>query len=377
MQRTQLVLLTAVLACGDDPTAAGPDPDSSAGSSGGPGSSPTATSDPASTGESSSLSSAQDSSGAADTGSSVGSSEGAGSESTGEPPPPRDAIAVAVGYGTRRVRSLDGLTWTDFVEVDPNGGDDDNLLRGVGWGDGVFVAVGGGGNGFSMRSLDGIVWQDEVHELDGFLSDVAYLDGVFVAAGGNGLRLRSLDAGVSWQDQTPYFAGHYRAIAAGNGIAVAIGHTYGDTNVGLVATTSDGASWSAEQMIGAAHSGGCLAFGGGVFVARDDAGDLRSSSDGLAWSEVVLDLEGSGAVLRAEARFVTAGDGVYWVSDDGARWSELASPTVRTPVGWLDGHYLTLGWPATIDASDDLLAWENVFAPGGSGLTDIAVGSPS
>ena len=28
------------------------------------------------------------------------------------------------------------------------------------------------------------------------------------------------------------------------------------------------------------------------------------------------------------------------------------------------------------DISDDLASWQNVFAPGGSGLTDIAVGVP-
>lgn len=312
-------------------------------------------------------------------GSEPASSSGAvdGSESSSGEPPARDAIAVAVGYGTRRVRSDDGLEWTDFVEVDPDGGDDDNLLRGIGYGDGIFLAVGGAGAGFSMRSFDGIAWQDENHELGSFVSDVAWSDDTFVAAGGNGLRVRSLDGGVTWQDDGPYYSGHFRAIAAGNGVFVAVGHTYGDTNVGLVDTTLDGAEWSGEQLVGAPYGGLGLAFGAGTFVSRDESGALRTSDDGQAWSSVVQQLDGGGAVIFADGGFVTAGSGAYWTSEDGSTWDELASPDVRSPVGFVAGQWLTLGWPATIDASSDLLAWQNVFAPGGSGLTDVAVGPPS
>jgi hypothetical protein len=336
-------------------------------SSGGP-----TTLDPSTSGDPASGTSGADDSSSSDPASS--SSDADGSESTGETPA-RDAIAVAVGYGTRRVRSEDGLEWTDFVEVDPDGGDDENLLRGIGYGDGVFLAVGGAGLGFSMRSFDGITWQDETHVFDAFASDVAWLDGTFVAAGGNGLRMRSLDGGVTWQDMGPYYSGHFRAIAAGNGVVVAVGHTYGDTNIGIVDTTSDGASWSGEQLVGAPYAGLGLAFGAGVFVSRDEAGAVRSSSDGVEWGGV-LELDDGGAVLFADGRFVTADIGAYWTSEDGTTWDELAADDVRTPVGFVAGQWLTLGWPATIDASADLLSWQNVFAPGGSGLTDVAVGPP-
>ena len=297
-------------------------------------------------------------------------------DSTGERPVPRDRIAVAVGYGTRRVRSDDGIRWTDFQRVNPDGGDDDDLLRGIGYGDGVFMAVGGAGSGSSMRSLDGVTWTDEIHDLPSFVSDAVWLDGMFVAAGGNGLRMRSLDQGASWQDITPYFAGHYRALAAGNGLVVAVGHTYGDRNVGLVSTTTDGASWTPEQTGGAGWSGGSIAFGGGVFVARDQAGQVRASIDGAAWDEPTLQLGGSGTMIFADGAFVTPGDSAYWSSPDGTRWSELPARFPRDLAGFIEGRFLRLGWPATIDASTDLVAWETVFAPGGSGLTDIAVGAP-
>ncbi|MBX7083808.1 MAG: hypothetical protein K1X88_31655 [Nannocystaceae bacterium] len=310
-----------------------------------------------------------------DSGSDGGSSGGEGGSTTGDDPPPPEAIAVAVGYGTRRVRSDDGITWTDFVEVDPNGGDDDALLRGVCYGDGIFLAVGGGGSGFSMRSSDGIAWVDELHTLDAFVSDCVRLGDVFVAAGGNGLRARSIDDGVSWEDESPYYAGHYRAIAASDALAVAVGHTYGDSTVGLVATTDGSGPWSSEQLVGAQYSGRGIAYGHGVFVTHDADGVLRSSSDGADWTEVHDFDAGDGWMLFADGQFITAGDGSYWTSTDGTRWQAQAGD-VRGLVGWLDGHWFSLGWPATIDVSDDLASWQNVFAPGGSGLTDIAIGVP-
>lgn len=287
-----------------------------------------------------------------------------------------DAIAVAVGYGTRRVRSVDGLTWTDFVEVNPDGGDDDDNLRGVGYGNGVFLAVGGGGQGFSMRSTDGITWTDETMAPGGFLSDVVVLDdGTFVAAGGNGLRTRSLDEGVTWVDATEYYAGHYRAIAAGNGIAVAVGHTYGDTNDGLISTTADGATWTAEQIVGAPYSGLSITFGHGTFVTLDGAGQIRASADGMTWSDADHQAPGDHRPIVADGAFWIGGDDSYWSSDDGLHW--VAQPgEQRNPVAWFHGQFLALGWPASISASADLSAWQTVFEPGGSGLNDIALGVP-
>ncbi|HWB82139.1 MAG TPA: hypothetical protein VG755_44555 [Nannocystaceae bacterium] len=372
--RRSFLVISCVLAC-----EGGGDSDSTDTSdgTGGPTSSATTVTDASTVGESSTTMTSTTASTSSNptTTTTVGdeSSTSAGddeSSSTGEP---ADTIAVAVGYGTRRVRSDDGLTWTDFVEVNPDGGDDDELLRGIGWGDGIFLAVGGAGAGFSMRSFDGITWQDETHTLNSFVSDVAWQGGTFVAGGGNGLRVRSLDGGVTWQDQTEYFAGHYRAIAAGNGIFVAVGHTYGDTNDGLIAITVDGASWDAEQLVGAPYQGLGIAFGAGMFVIRDEDGAVRSSSDGTQWNVATIDAGGGGAVLFADGQFVIAGESSFWTSSDGEEWSELAGD-VRTPAGWIEGQYLTLGWPATIDASSDLQSWQNVFAPGGSGLTDIAVG---
>lgn len=374
----RVVALLLVLGCGTPANPADTDdtsggPSSSEGSTGASSSATATTAMTSSTTAGSTATSASTTASTTDGGS---SSDGGADSSSGDEPPPPEAVAVAVGYGTRRVRSDDGVTWTDFVEVNPNGGDDNDLLRGIGYGDGVFVAVGGGGSGFSMRSNDGITWTDDNHTLDAFVSDCVWLDGTFVIAGGNGLLARSTDAAVTWQDDSPYFAGHYRAIAASDTLAVAVGHTYGDSMVGLINTTDGSGPWSGDAMVGAQYAGHGIAFGHGVFVTHDSDGVLRWSDDGLQWNQALDLQDGAGWVAFANAQFITAGDGSYWVSTDGASWDALASDNLRDVVGFIDGHFMTLGWPAAIDISDDLATWQNVFAPGGSGLTDIAVGVP-
>src|SRR5690606_4566129 len=111
-----------------------------------------------------------------------------------------------------------------------------------------------------------VSWTDENRELSSFVSDAVYLNGVFVAAGGNGLRARSLDGGKTWTDEAEYYSGHFRALAVGNGVVVAVGHSYGrDEDVGIIANTSDGAQWS--EVSARTETFGSVAFGSGVFVA--------------------------------------------------------------------------------------------------------------
>jgi len=64
---------------------------------------------------------------------------------------------LAAGYGGLRVFSLDrGLTWERREISDPNGGDDQNLIRAVGYANGVFLGVGWK----IFRSDDGKSWTE-------------------------------------------------------------------------------------------------------------------------------------------------------------------------------------------------------------------------
>jgi hypothetical protein len=285
-----------------------------------------------------------------------------------------EAIAVAVGYGFRRVWSADGIAWQDLQELNPNGGDDNQLLRGVGYGDGVFVAVGGGGLGVSITSTNGVDWENQNDTPPSFLSDVVWLGDAFVAAGGNGLRLRSTDGGQTWGDQAPYISGHFRGIATDGTIAVAVGHTYGDEDIGMWSTTTDGVSWTPEQTGGTPFSS--IASGNGTFVAAGAEGRVSSSSDGASWDDQSLGTSPFFVVAYAGDEFLVAAEGTLWSSPDGGAWTEVEGVDSRPVSAYFMGGYFALGWPATIERSDDLVAYENVFEPGGSGFTDIAVGVP-
>jgi hypothetical protein len=272
-------------------------------------------------------------------------------------------VAVVVGYGGRRVTSTDGLTWDHFQQINPNGADDTDLLRGVGFGAGTFVAVGNR----TFTSPDGIVWTER-SPTSNFLSTAVYLNGAFVAAGGNGYRVRSLDLGVTWQDPTGYQAIHYRDLVAGNGVVVAVGHTYGGAAVeGVIAVTADGKTWN-EVM----HGGGGfnrVAFGNGVFVAAGESGHLASSTDGTNWTNNTVTGK---EVAFVNSEFLLSSGTSVLRSTDGIGWS--ASTANRMVNAWFNSRYLMFGWPATIEVSTNLTQWSQVYSPMGSGFTRLAEG---
>lgn len=289
-----------------------------------------------------------------------------GSTPTGEP------LFVAVGYGGRRMRSVDGSAWTNDVVVDPNGGDDNTLFRGVGFGDGVFVAVGGSSEGQILTTENGIDWTTRT-PASSWLGDVTFEDGVFIAAGGNGLRQRSLDLGATWIDPGPYYAGHFRGIASGGGVVVAAGHTYGGNDQGLIMRSTDlGATWESEIVGGPQF--GSIAYGAGRFVAVGQDG-CRSSADGAAWSDCGLG-GGLGRVVFANAQFIVPEGGGYSLSADGVSWMHLDAPS-RGVTTFGEGLYLAIGWPDRIETSADLLSFNVVNQDTGPALTEIAFGHVS
>ena len=204
---------------------------------------------------------ARDATGAADAGSmpEAGAIRLTARHCDGSPAHPPGTHVVVGGSGTdgRVAATLDGERWTD--QTTPSRGPSDvghtrNLIRGVGYGGGVFVAVGGYDNAYVSTSCDGMTWRRDVlgtnvdsspmAPFGNFLEEVAWVNGNFVAVGGATLRLTSQDYGVTWASTGQYFDGHLRGVAVARGLAVAVGHTWGGDEA-IVTTTRDGLSWSA------------------------------------------------------------------------------------------------------------------------------------
>ncbi|MEZ4222529.1 MAG: hypothetical protein R3B13_16435 [Polyangiaceae bacterium] len=256
------------------------------------------------------------------------------------PAPGTELFVAASGTDGRIASTLDGETWQDVTTaskgpIDP--GHTRNLIRGVGYGGGVFVAVGGYDNAYISTTCDGVNFHHDLlgtntdapppPPYDNFLEAVTFAGGAFVAVGGAGVRLRSSDYSLSWQSTGSWIEGHLRSVATGNGLVLAVGHDWGGGNGVWTVSADAGASWSAATITPGElwH----VAFGNGVFVA---VGPNRctTTKDGNSWSPCTA---GAGS-NHGDVRFINGKfylqnqDGSFVTSSDGSQWS------AATP-GWL------------------------------------------
>ncbi len=281
----------------------------------------------------------------------------------------REALFVAVGYGMRRSRSLDGRVWIDGDFAQPQG-DDPNLLRGVGFDHGRFIAVGNR----VQYSDDGATWLDSTCDEGSFLSDVVWSDGVWVAAGGNGARVSSEDDGVTFVSRGSYISGHFRSIASGNGAVVAVGHGYNsEDGKGLRATTTDGIHWEPEVLDGAVLRG--VAFTNGVFLAVGNAGRCMRSSDGLTWSECTVATADLTSIRVVDDAFVIQIDSDEWVrSTDGIMFEPIVTASsLPDLLIYGNGTYVGANWTSLHAATSLEGPYQSVYSME-PGFADLVFG---
>jgi hypothetical protein len=154
------------------------------------------------------------------------------------------------------------------------------------------------------------------------------------------------------------------------GRAVAAGHTYGDSNVGLTSTTTDGITWTEELTGGAPFNS--IAFGAGVFVA---AGSQRCavSPDGASWEPCALTAADLDRVTFVAGEFVIRDGSGFFRSSDGAAWEHVDADG-QTANAYGADVYVGASWPARLWSSTDLLTWTTQLDNGGPGFTDIEFG---
>jgi hypothetical protein len=215
-------------------------------------------------------------------------------------------VFVAVGYGGRRIRSLDdGKTWIDDQSLEPDGGgDDQELLRTVAFGDGVFLAAGWQ----TLTSPDAASWGPVTNPHTNWFGALAYANSTWVAVGGYGMRLTSPD-GITWTDHS---------------IDTTASHPHGCLTVATAPTTAfvacndmgqrsyapDGATW--KYATGATDvMSSQVTSGNGVVVGTDGTTMVLSHDAGATWSQAAaLDVAGGGMVF---------GPGALHDSRDGRR----------------------------------------------------------
>jgi hypothetical protein len=269
------------------------------------------------------------------------------------PPVDPKGAFVAVGYGGRRVRSIDdGKTWIDDVSAIPQGADDDLLLRTVVYGNGQFVGLGHR----AVKSVDGKTWQPMSAPFGQWIGAATWEGTRFVAVGGYGLRATSVNA-TTWSDRPiDTVATHaHDALAFGGGRFAAT------NNDGVRSSSADGMSWSLSTG-GAGIPTYAMAYGNGVFVALGNANVVRSVDGGATFGSAVTLAAPCRGLVFAQGHFTALAAGRVFTSVDGVAWTDHASPSARRGlVAYGHGTFVVLGDQGR-QRSTDGITWEPPIA---------------
>jgi len=229
---------------------------------------------------------------------------------------------------------------------------------GIGYGNGIFMAV--GGSGTILTSADnGGVWTPRTSQTGKFLAGAAYGNGIFVAVGEEGTVVTSAD-GVTWTKRNSATSSNLAGIAHGNGTFVAVGEA------GAVVTSADGMTWTSRTAITAEYLAG-VAYGGGIFAVVGGVGTLLTSADnGVTWTARTSGTsEYLWGVSYGSGSFVAVGDfGTILTSANGANW--VVQPAVTDDdlygIAYGNGIFTAVGgnwnsYTGAVVTSPDGMTW--------------------
>jgi hypothetical protein len=296
---------------------------------------------------------------------------------------------VAVGDLGTVLTSDDGASW----RLERAGTTTD--LYAVTWGDDGFVAV--GDEGIVMRSQDGSSWS-YVRSMAWPLFAVASNGDRYVTVGYVGQIYYSDDA-VTWAWAGPVtLVNLYAVIWDGSRFVAGGGGAVGSTSVGAILTSADGALWRSVSSVGFSEiawngsvyvgNGGYVeypisissdlvtwepgslegvqrirgvAWGGSLFAAIGNQGELLTSETGREWHRVTVPAGDLRDVAWGGGDFVVVGsDGLLLVSPDGSTWTEASSgPRFWvSAVAWNGELFLAVGFgSAAVLTSPDGVVW--------------------
>jgi photosystem II stability/assembly factor-like uncharacterized protein len=225
----------------------------------------------------------------------------------------------------------------------------DNLINGITYGGGKFVAVGGSIARIAYSS-DGIAWTRRSSDT-GFSSSYGTINGItfgndkFVAVGTNGKLAYSSDVQQTWTAVVGTgFGGsgseiNINAIAYGNGIFVIVGN-----ESSISSSSDDGVTWTSVKMeiyppgnwtiFGTSEYIFAIAYGNNKFVAGGTNRKMGYSSDGKWWTAVSTENYANipyntYGITYAYDKFFAVGSGgkIAYSSDDGVTWTLVADST--------------------------------------------------
>jgi hypothetical protein len=274
-------------------------------------------------------------------------------------------VGVGNNAGKTIATSTDLSIWTT-VPDSSGGGVFTSEGTGVAYANGVWVAVGIGGNTIATSTDNGITWTSKspvgISSRLAILSTegrgVAYGNGLWVAIGGGASNsansiATSNDNGISWTglgtNSTDIVGTYGRAVAYGNNTWVAVS-TGGENTI---STSSNGTLWTGKgnniftTLINSTTNGGLsIAYGNGLWIAGGGrtSGNvpvsytLAKSTDGTSWTGITNSTFTSGVtgVAYGEGNtWVAVGHGINTIAystNDGTSWTGVGA-SIFTTIG--------------------------------------------
>lgn len=317
---------------------------------------------------------------------------------------------VAIGdYGTILISS-DGASWEQvpvtniktpsgaaIAPTDVKSGAYWLHLKGITYGNGMFVAVGDAdGTGTAalstvFTSVDGLNWtrQTDVKDVASKPVSVALRgvtigtlsDGknIFYAVGAKGTILSSLD-GIQWRAlSTTPTTKNLNAINYSNYTFVAVGEN------GTVVTLLNSGKWLAADSTVATITNppnlNSIVSGSNNFVVAGASGTLLTSPDGITWTKAVTGTTENlnTVVYNGAGTYVAAGDkGIRLSSLDGVVWTIRVAATAGTPAiigsSFGAGVFACAGAGGSMVTSPNGIAWTTISSGYKHNITGIAYG---
>lgn len=274
-------------------------------------------------------------------------------------------VSVLVGRTQGVIwRSTNSVDWDAVNQLNEGLGD-------VIWDGEQFIAMGGSGKFFTSR--DGIKWNEDILEMEGYHRALAWTGNSLLAGGhlsGEPLISRFLRSdGFQWGRQRLFTASDLLWGVADNGVTqVAVGGN------GIIAISNNGLDWNAVDS-GVSLTLRDVAWIGDRFLAVGSSGTVLSSPDGVGWTPQSL---GATTSLNAvywdgEAALVGGNSGkIYRSTNGGSTWTEVAS-LLRTVYAFASrhGNVVAVGFLGLTATSSDGVTWQTQSSGTTASLNDV------
>jgi len=264
--------------------------------------------------------------------------------------------------------STDGITWTQTT-----------LPLSARWfsvtyGSDKFVTVGYSDPNFvGAYSTDGITWSasNTLPAVD-FFYGVGYGDGQFVAVGGGTQGAYSTD-GITWTAMTMPTASAWQDVEHGSGLFVAVSDS-------PIAYSTDAINWTVATSLSLDLQS--AAYGSDRFVAVGYYGNSAYSTDGIAWTQTTIPSGNWAELAYGDGKFVAVGYGASTApySTDGITWTSIALPATAgwNGVAYGNGKFVATAYGSTIAAySTDAITWTQTTLPVSASWEAAAYGGQS